>query len=91
MSKKTKKQKLLAELHRIKQSNNPTHPPVATQPSPSKSVNYRTPETTNRTSPQSETNYDFVFKDLRLTLILTALAIGAQLCVYYLLVVKHLL
>lgn len=91
MSKKTKKQKILASVHReqiaVELSSGPK-----TSNTLKYSLNHVREVPAIKTDNQmlkSEKDIN-VSKDLRHTLILTVLAICAQLCVYYLLEIKHI-
>lgn len=93
MAKKTKKEKILAELHRekqklavqINQSSNRMEYQIST-PVEKKPLNVQNQSVTASTN----IDYSYVLRDLSRTLILTALAICAQLCVYYFLEIKHI-
>lgn len=71
MGKKTKKEKILAEYHRKLQALG----------SP-KTVNYSAP-TMNPVYHEPQTDYSYVLSDLRRIVLLTALAICAQLVLWY--------
>lgn len=98
MAKKTKREKILAELHREKQklavqvSSSAGVPKYQLSLSESKKIN---PSSQNPILlPElrsTRTDYSYVLHDLSHTLILTALAICAQLSIYYVLSTRHLL
>lgn len=89
MGKKTKKQKILAQTRRQQFA---TSPLISEGPHV---VNYKFNEakaaiTSQNTDATPTNNYSYITHDLLQTVVLTVLAICAQLCVYYLNSVKHL-
>jgi len=86
MAKKTRKEKIIAEQRRkllvlqtSQSSNTLSYKPTYSVPNIQKSTVFAPPE-----------HYDHVKPDLSRTLTLTMLAIAAQLCVYYLMEVRHM-
>lgn len=82
MARKTKKEKILAEYRRKLQSLN--KPSLMPEPPPKK-VSYEV----NTPSQQVNLDYSYVLSDLRRITILSALAICAQVVLWYGLVVRR--
>lgn len=89
MSKKTKLEKIIAKERRKYQiasqlDNVAVSSQYSFKSTPTKANSVVTPTSINKTIESK-----FIAHDLIQTLILTVLAIGAQLCVYYLVELKH--
>lgn len=87
MTRKTKKQKILAKLHRLEQKTTeaPRKKPISNQVKPGNeglTITNLKPEVSSETSTKkSEYDYSYVYKDVRKILILAVLALFVEIAI----------